>query len=51
MPGTILDIRDIAVNMVIKVFCACVLSYVQLFASSGTIAHQASLSMGLSRQE
>ena len=31
--------------------CACVLSYVLLFAMPWTVAHQASLSMGLSRQE
>ena len=31
--------------------CACVLSHVRLFATPWTVAHQASLSMGLSRQE
>ena len=31
--------------------CACVLSYVRLFATPWTVAHQTSLSMGLSRQE
>ena len=31
--------------------CACMLSHVQLFATLWTVAHQAPLSMGLSRQE
>ena len=31
--------------------CVCVLSHVQLFATPWTVAHQASLSMGFSRQE
>ena len=31
--------------------CVCVLSSVQLFASPWTVAHQAPLSMGFSRQE
>ena len=31
--------------------CACVLSHIQLCASPWTIAHQAPLSLGFSRQE
>ena len=31
--------------------CVCMLSHVQLFVTPGTVAHQAPLSMGLSRQE
>ena len=31
--------------------CVCVLSHVQLFATPWTVAHQAPLSMGFSRQE
>ena len=31
--------------------CVCVLSYVQLFATPGTVAHHAPLSMKISRQE
>ena len=31
--------------------CMCVLSHVQLFATPGTVAAQAPLSMGFSRQE
>ena len=31
--------------------CVCSLSLVQLFAAPQTVAHQASLSMGFSRQE
>ena len=33
------------------VYNACVLSHVQLFATPWTVTHQASLSMGVSRQE
>ena len=36
---------------VIIYMCALVLSFVQLFATSWTIAHQAPLSLGFSRQE
>ena len=31
--------------------CVCVLSHVQLFVTPWTVAHQAPLSMGFSRQE
>ena len=31
--------------------CACVFSHIQLFATPWTVAHQAPLSMGFSRQE
>ena len=35
----------------LKLICAQLLSYVQLFATTWTIAHQVPLSMGFSRQE
>ena len=31
--------------------CACLLSHIRLFATLSTVAHQAPLSMGFSRQE
>ena len=34
-----------------KTVCVCVLSHVGLFATPWTVAHQAPLSMGFSRQE
>ena len=34
-----------------KGVCVCMLSHIQLFATSGTVAHQAPLPMESSRQE
>ena len=38
-------------SMSVSLFCMCVLSCVQLFATPGTAAHQVPLSVGISRQE
>ena len=40
-----------AVIWLVSVVCACALSHVQLFVTLWTVAHQAPLSMGFSRQE
>ena len=40
-----------AVQIIYYTSCACVLSCTQLFVTRWTVAHQASLSMGFSRQE
>ena len=38
------------ITKLLFIFCVCVLSRVRLFATPWTVAHQAPLSMGLSRQ-
>ena len=43
--------RQQRVRQNIVCVCACVLSHVQLFVTPWTVAHQAPLSMGFSRQE
>ena len=45
------DIYNIFVYSVFKGMCVCALSHVQLFVTLWTVAHQAPLSMGFSRQE
>ena len=43
--------RFSALTYVCVCVCACLLSHVRLFATPWTVAHQAPLSMGFSRQE